>query len=236
MADVSKEPRQSGTRVSRPGGVLVAFFVCITYHHFSVTFMLCCFLSYFVTFFSFSCFVFAQICSYLELRFTKSTVVFVVPTELMTGRFAHRWLQHRDSFEELLLTSNGTLNFSPADASRPSIALLKTLPAAPLVRAWGVYAMIMEREGAKPLMYVGSATNNEAILHTRQNEYNAERVGNGDTSLPAMYFPMRHKFYRRTHWGMLPRGAANLKVGRDSRAREGPQSRVCCTVMCIQFE
>ena len=77
----------------------------------------------------------------------------------------------RDSF---LKDSNITLNLSPDDASRPSIAFFKTLRAAPLGKAWGACALIMEREGSKSLVYVGTATNNEAGLHTRQSEYIAE--------------------------------------------------------------
>lgn len=72
------------------------------------------------------------------------------------------------------------LNFAPSllkvlqAAAPPKLGFFTSLPQAPK-GAWGVYAIVLEKEGSRPLVYIGSATSTFGGVHRRFQEY--ERFG-----------------------------------------------------------
>lgn len=95
-----------------------------------------------------------------------------------------------------------TLSFCPGlfdviqAAAPPSLAFFKALPAKPFGR-WGVYAIVLEKPGAEPLVYIGSGTSAKGGLSSRWTQYDNQ------TMLPRFVFSALQSGYTIVHKGMI---------------------------------
>ncbi|KAK9237170.1 hypothetical protein V1525DRAFT_388798 [Lipomyces kononenkoae] len=78
-------------------------------------------------------------------------------------------LSSQEVIEEVV--SSASLAFAPGllDVLQahvlPSITWLKTLPTHTGKKIWGVYLLVLEKEGWRPLIYVGSGTSHHGVIH-----------------------------------------------------------------------
>lgn len=115
-------------------------------------------------------------------------------------------LTSQDVVEEVM----SVFSFAPSlwdavqDASQPSLAFFKSLPTT-CKNLWGVYLLVLEKDGHRPMIYVGSGTDSTYGILRRFLQYDARQ------SLPSRIGPALDNGYTITHKGVLcwtPRPAA----------------------------
>ena len=81
-------------------------------------------------------------------------------------------------------------------ATPPTIAYFKTLPTSDY-RLWAIYAIVLEKAGSRPRLYIGSGTGSRDGVHTRLLQY--DNLG----ALPRYVSSSIDEGYTIVHEGLL---------------------------------
>ncbi len=87
------------------------------------------------------------------------------------------------------------LEFAPGllqifrSSTAPTISYFKTLPLH-LDRLWAIYLLVLEKDGHRPRIYIGSGTKSDCGVRSRMSSYDRRsRTGNLDVPYPTMSRP-----------------------------------------------
>lgn len=130
---------------------------------------------------------------------------------------AIREIESEDQLEELMEDSSSCFADGLVDALQssvpPTVEFFKGLPSSiPITGvSWGVYAIVLEKQGHRPHVYVGSGTHMAKGLFGRLKEYDIR------FHLPTKVEELLNEGYTITHkglfcWAPLPRNAIRLDV------------------------
>ena len=92
-------------------------------------------------------------------------------------------------------------------SSPPSLEWFKALPA-PTYRCWGIYILVLEKDGFETKLYTGSATNQQSGVQLRWNNYDKLH------SLPTLVKKAMDNGYTIVHKGLLCWTPTPLPMGR----------------------
>ncbi|KAI7316966.1 hypothetical protein KC315_g10582 [Hortaea werneckii] len=101
------------------------------------------------------------------------------------------------------LLASISLQFAPGlldvlqRATPPTLADFKSLPDSDRLQTWGVYLFVLEKDGHRPKIYVGSSTNSKTGLHSRMLNYD-----NG-CGMPWLLRQALDEGFEITHRGLL---------------------------------
>jgi len=85
----------------------------------------------------------------------------------------------------------------------PTISYFKTLPMY-LDNRWAVYLLVLEKDGHRPRIYIGSATNSQGGIKYRMTTYTRRsRTGNHDSTVSYYVHTSLEEGYDITHKGLL---------------------------------
>lgn len=85
----------------------------------------------------------------------------------------------------------------------PTISYFKTLPLH-LDRPWAVYLLVLEKDGHRPRIYIGSGTKSECGVRSRMSSYDRRsRTENPDDAIPHYVETSLQEGYAITHKGLL---------------------------------
>lgn len=89
----------------------------------------------------------------------------------------------------------------------PTIAWFKTLPSIVGQLLWAVYALVLEKEGCRPRVYIGSGTDSKIGVARRFTAYDRRclkgQTGRGDNQIPIGVEKALKEGYTITHMGLL---------------------------------
>jgi hypothetical protein len=99
--------------------------------------------------------------------------------------------------------SIASLTFTPGlsevlqSSTPPTIQIFKSLPTTHTKSRWGVYAIVLEKFGSRPRLYIGSGTSTDRGVHTRLRRYKYRQ------DLPCFVEAALEDGYTITHKGLL---------------------------------